>query len=356
MGSDIETQQSKLSTRRAVLFAVLALPVLVLLLYLAFRKVEPRDLLSVVSQTDWLVVAAAMGVGLLSHLIRARRWQLLLNTLERPTTLFSAFYAVMVGYFFNLLLPRAGEAVRCVVVSRRSHVKLEKSLGTVVTERLADVFVMLLLTLITVLFGLSTFGTFLRDEVFSPFWARTSRGQFLAIAIALLAVAGVALALYWLVRSGILPPRLRARVRRFFRGLAQGIDSLRRMNTKWQFLAFTVALWGAYWLMTYLVCLALPATRSLTFSVSLTLLVVGTFGMFVPVQGGIGSFHLIVTLWLMALGFSRTEGLAYATLSHGCQTVLLIVVPAALEAYRLIAKLARRGQTKERKSDGKGKE
>ena len=339
-------QQQK-RRRRSVILGILALPVLVVLVYLAFRKVEPQELLSIVSQANWSLVAVAMLVGILSHLIRARRWQLLLNTLERPTTLFSAFYAVMVGYFFNLLLPRAGEAVRCVVVSRRSQVKLEKSLGTMVTERLADVFVMLLLTLITVLFSLTTFGAFLWDDVLQPFFGRKLGAHPLTVCLAIAALVGAVLLIYWMMHSRVLGLRLRA----------QGMDSLRRMEAKWEFLGWTVALWVAYWLMTYLVCLALPATEGLGLQVSLTLLVVGTFGMFVPVQGGIGSFHLVITLWLMALGLPRAEGLAYATLSHGCQTVLLIVVPAVLEIYRIIAKVRRNAKPQGGiVEDGEGKE
>lgn len=321
--------------RRTIAFALLAIPVLVVLLYLAFRKVGFDDLLSAVSQANWIVVAAAMWVGIMSHLIRARRWQLLLNTLEHPTTLFHSFYAVMVGYFFNLLLPRAGEAVRCVVVSRYANVKLEKALGTVITERLADLFVTLLLTLATVLFSLSTFGEFLWGEILAPFLGNSLQKRIFTLGIALLAIAAVGWCVYRIARSHIMAPRLRVRMRRFIRGLGQGITSLRKLRAKWEFLGWTVLLWGCYWLMTYLACLALPATRSLSLSVSLTLLVVGTFGMFVPVQGGVGSFHLIVMLWLTALGLDRTDGLAYATLSHGCQTVLLVVVPAVLELYRL---------------------
>lgn len=342
--------------RRTVVFGALALPVLAGLVYLAFRRVELGELTLIVAQANWAIVGCAMCVGLLSHLVRARRWQLLLNTLERPTTFFSALYAVMVGYFFNLLLPRAGEAVRCVVVSKQSRVKLEKSLGTMVTERLADVLVMLLLTAFTVLFSLSTFGAFLWGRVLRPFFAGTSARHFLLLLLFVTALVGLAVLAYLSVRSRLLGARTRVKIRRFFRGIARGMSSLRRMEGKWEFLGWTAALWGAYWLMTHLVCLALPATAGLGPWVSLTLLVVGTFGMFVPVQGGVGAYHLIVTLWLMALGLPRAEGLAYATLSHGCQTVLLIVVPAVFEVYRALASLRRGLKARKEGFGGEGQE
>lgn len=344
---DGQARRAPRRVRRVVLLGLVGLLVLAALVYFAFRKVELQELQALVRRADATLVLTAMGVGLLSHLIRARRWQLLLNTLDRPTNLFSAFYAVMLGYFCNLLLPRVGEAVRCAVVSKQSGVKLEKSLGTMVTERLADVFVMLLLTIVTVLLSLSTFGAFLKDEVIFPFFRGVSRGRVLVVGGVIVAlVVLVVILLRVALRGRLVGRRARVRMRRFLRGIAQGINSIRRMDRKWEFIGWTVGLWVAYWLMTYIVCLALPATRDLGVWVSLTLLVVGTFGMFVPVQGGIGSFHLIVTLWLMAQGLPRAEGLAYATLSHGCQTALLIVVPAMLEIYRLAVMLRRRASHK----------
>ena len=46
----------------------------------------------------------------------------------------------MIGYFANLAIPRMGEFTRCGVVSKYEHVPFPKLLGTVVAERVIDMF------------------------------------------------------------------------------------------------------------------------------------------------------------------------------------------------------------------------
>lgn len=58
----------------------------------------------------------------------------------------------------------------------------------------------------------------------------------------------------------------------------------------------------------------------------LFILVIGGLGMSAPVQGGIGAFHFIVSRGLMLYGISETEGIVYATIVHGYQTILVIAL------------------------------
>ena len=64
----------------------------------------------------WILLS--MIAGLASHLSRTIRWQMLIETIEKKTKLSNTFFAVMVGYFANLLIPRMGEISRCGVLSR----------------------------------------------------------------------------------------------------------------------------------------------------------------------------------------------------------------------------------------------
>jgi glycosyltransferase 2 family protein len=58
----------------------------------------------------------------------------------------------------------------------------------------------------------------------------------------------------------------------------------------------------------------------------LFILVVGGLGMSAPVQGGIGAYHYIVSQGLQLFGISSTDGIAYATLVHTTQTLLVVVL------------------------------
>lgn len=322
--------------RHPAVRAVLLLPLALGLLYVAFRGVDLQSIWLAVGDANWWWVALAMVVGLLSHMARAARWNVLLETLGRRVALRETFYAVMVGYFSNLLFPRAGEVVRCAQISRAQGVRFDSAVGTVIVERISDVLVFFLLTLVALIVSLRRFAPFLWDRVVHPFLQAFSFSDMRMpayITIGLLLAGGV---FYILLRRNVFGRRLRVRLRRIRRGLVDGMRTILTMPQKGRFLLLTLLMWGCYWLMTYLICFALPVTAHLGLVSSLILLVVGTFGMLIPVQGGFGSFHIAIALWLQVEGLTYAQGLAYATLSHSAQTANLLIIPAILFLIRSV--------------------
>jgi hypothetical protein len=63
------------------------------------------------------------------------------------------------------------------------------------------------------------------------------------------------------------------------------------------------------------------------------LLVVGSFGMAAPVQGGFGAFHIMTATALGIYGISWEDGLVYAIISHESQTMLVLVLGVVFMAY-----------------------
>ena len=62
---------------------------------------------------------------------------------------------------------------------------------------------------------------------------------------------------------------------------------------------------------------------------ALFLMVVGSFGWVIPVQGGIGAYHLIISLALLSVyGVSQTTGVIFATISHGSQSITMLLFGA----------------------------
>jgi hypothetical protein len=84
-------------------------------------------------------------------------------------------------------------------------------------------------------------------------------------------------------------------------------------------------IWLLYFFGVYTCFFALPATSHLGFGASLLLLVAAGLGMSAPVQGGIGAYHLLVSQGLMLFGVSQQDGLAFATLLHTLQLILIVV-------------------------------
>ncbi len=343
---------AKLQTllKQPLVKVLIVLPFSVVLLYLAFRDVEIESFLAAFHDVNWAWIVVAVLISTASFFVRAVRWQQLMNAECRSVSFFEAFYALLFGYFVNLLIPRAGEVGRCTLVANRTSLPLTTALGTVVTERLIDLLSSVVVTLLAVIVSFDRFGRFLWNRVLQPFFLTFSATRiYISAAIIIALILAIFLFLY-LLRAGRFGQRILNWWNDKKKGLQTGMKSILKLRAKWLFLFYTFLLWGCYWLMAYTISFALPATAHLGAAASLAILVVGTFGMIIPAQGGMGSFHLAVVLWLAVEGVARPDALAYATLSHEGQVLLYIVLLALCYLLTFVVK--------QRKSNthGQGKE
>ncbi|MFD1467918.1 lysylphosphatidylglycerol synthase transmembrane domain-containing protein [Hymenobacter caeli] len=274
----------------------------------------------------WLGLTMALSV--LGYMSRAYRWQMQLTASRHPTAYWEVYHAMMVGYLANLVLPRMGEVIRCSVLRRTSRVPVEVSLGTVVTERVIDVLVLLGLLAATLLLDFHTFWAFVTDKVLGGRFDALARNR-----TPLLWAAGIGLLLLALAAGALVRnlERLRqhqlfARVAVFVKGLLAGVFSIRRLEHKGVFLAHTAFTWGVYFLMDYLAFFCFPETAGLGLRAGLAVLTFGAFGMAAPVAGGIGPFHVLVQSTLVAYGVGLEAGIAYALVVHGAQTLLVVLL------------------------------
>src|SRR5690606_25756875 len=100
------------------------------------------------------------------------------------------------------------------------------------------------------------------------------------------------------------------------RRLVKGLTSIRLIRKPGWFLFHTALIWLMYYLMSYTCFQALPSTSGLGLRAGLFVLVAGAIGMSAPVQGGIGTYHILVSTGLVLYGISSDHGLAFATLMH----------------------------------------
>jgi hypothetical protein len=76
--------------------------------------------------------------------------------------------------------------------------------------------------------------------------------------------------------------------------------------------------------MSYSCFYCFDATSDLGFVAALAVMVFGGFGWAAPVQGGIGTFDIIVTQTLVVFGIGANDALAYAILSHATQMFAML--------------------------------
>ena len=294
----------------------------ILLLWVSFREVEWAEFRAQVKACRWEFILLSMAAGSFAFWLRAIRWRQLLLPLDPSVSRLTAFNGVNIGNISNFIFPRIGEFIRCGVITRRSKITYDKVLGTVVLERGWELLVMLLLLAVVVVGGINRFGGFFVEQIWTPLASRLSFSLWWIVV--LLALAGLAgLWAIWRYRD---TNTLCSKVWGIFRGLGQGFSSCLRMDRKWLFFAYTAFIWVMYWLMAASIMWAAPFLDGLDLIDALFLSLVGGLGFAVPVPGGIGAFHFIISLALSAVyGIPMEMGIIYATLSHTSQAITQIL-------------------------------
>ena len=74
----------------------------------------------------------------------------------------------MIGYLSNFALPRLGEVTRCVMLGNREKIPVDSLIGTVIVERVIDLFMLLLIMVILLFSWMEKFGAFFSQQVFDP--------------------------------------------------------------------------------------------------------------------------------------------------------------------------------------------
>jgi uncharacterized protein (TIRG00374 family) len=305
---------------------LLLLAIAFALLALAFRGVDLKSILADLSEVNYFWVAMSVLASLVAFVSRAYRWNMLIEPLGYNPKLKNTTYALMVGYFANLAIPRIGEVTRCGSLSKAEKVPFEGLLGTVIVERAIDVICLLLLILLTAVLEFNRLGNFLMENVVTPIQDKAqsylySYLFFIIAFVALLAFATV----FFVMRSRKKENGAMTKVLNLINGVVAGLRSVGKLKRPGAFVFHTVLIWFMYYVMAYVCFFALPATSNLTMTAGLFVLVVGGMGMTAPVQGGIGTYHLLVSQGLILYGLTKEHGLAFATLMHTSQTLVVIL-------------------------------
>jgi glycosyltransferase 2 family protein len=252
---------------------------------------------------------------LVSHVIRAERWKVILVPTGNRITLRDSFLSVMVGYLINLVVPRGGEISRCFNLYKLDKTPAEVSFGTVVVERIIDVLCLLLIIVISFVVEWSRLQAFIATLNFSTPGSFVS--PWLIIAGVVIVAAG-AVFFYFLSKN--------EKVKKLIIGFKEGLLAVFRMDRKPLFIFYTVTIWVLYFLMSYCVIKAFPETSSLGFSAVLTLFAIGALAMAAPLPGGAGSYHTLVPMGLVMLySLPMAEAIAFVFIFHAWQTIIVIV-------------------------------
>ena len=315
---------------------VLSVALAAVLLWYSFKGVDWKDFFSQISHCHWGYVLLSMLAGALAFIIRGLRWRRILEPLDPSTRTLPCINGINISNVANMVIPYAGELVRCGVITHHSRrdpetgrpkASYDRVLGTAILERGWDVLSVIILLVVLLVFKWQQFGDFLVERIFAPLGeGLRGRTGWIILTVFALLVAGVVSV--FLLRNRI---RLCRRICDVCRHFVQGFVSCFRMKDKGLFFLFTALIWLMYWLQMVLIKEALPTVSDLGFSDCLFLMLVGSFATCLPVPGGFGAYHYIISTALLVIyGFPQASvGIVFATLAHESQALTMLITGAA---------------------------
>jgi uncharacterized protein (TIRG00374 family) len=312
------------STLKKILNFSIFFALAALLLYFAFRKVDFSEIVKRLSEANYFWVALSLIVATLANLFRALRWRLLMEPLGINPSVKNVFGAVMIGYLANFAFPRMGEITKCGVLKKTDNASFESLIGTVLIERASDMIMLLFCVILVFFIKIDIFGEFLIHKIFQPLIFKSSGFSYLSLIVIIFILVFIYLLLH-LTRKNVFGHKVKSRVKSIYYGIIDGLKSVVRMKKRGLFVLYSFLVWGSYLLMTWLLLLSTEPTSGLSIIEGLFIMVVGSFGMVAPVQGGFGAFHIMTKMGLSLFGISAEDGLAFATIAHESQTIYYIV-------------------------------
>ena len=295
----------------------------IILLYFAFRGIDLNDLALKIREADYRWVALSLLCATLALVLRTYRWKLLIEPLDEHPKKINIFHAINVGYLANFLFPRIGEITRCGILNRTDRVPVDRLFGTVVVERVIDLLTSALLLCLILILRFDLASGFLADYLVQPLLKTMEKGWLFAIvAFAVLSLCVIIM----IFRKQLMQIGAMRKLKDILTGIVNGMKSIKQLRNIKLFIALSLLIFGMYLFQTYFMFFALENTSSLSLGDALFILVLSAIAIILPVQGGIGAYHWIVSMGLTILGIAYDDGLAYATISHSATSVLFILL------------------------------
>ena len=294
------------------LFLIIASLLAVFFVVLTVKQIDFGRVQTALKEANYFWILASMAISIFSYWLRAARWNLLLYPMGYDTKTSSGFWAIAFAYFMNLTIPRSGEVARATSMYKMEKVPFEKSFGTIVLERVIDLFFLGLFFGLTLVFNYDTLTQFIELGNKAKKNSPNQEPSYLKFYIigGVLIVATILLLAFW---KKIKQSKLYAKIINFLQGLWEGILSISKLQKRGLFVFYSFAIWISYFLMTYLVFFAFPDTSHFGIPEGFFLLIAGSLGMILPVSGGLAYPYIMSMAFsaiYLATGGEEHEGRA----------------------------------------------
>lgn len=294
--------------RGRVVKLALGLAISAVFLYATLRAVPFAGVVAALASARPEWIAASLGFVALAYALKIYRWVTMLRSLGSTVTVGEAATPFLGGVAFNNVLPfRAGDVIRVVAFQRFTGIPASGQIGTLVLERLLDLFVLMAFLFATV--------NYLDEAVLDEALLAGLKLAALAVAAGILifiaAPGTIRIAVRW--AEGRVP-KLRPAGEALLR-LSGAVATLSRPLFIVRVTALSILAWLAEGGAFYAVGRALGVAPSV--EAALLALSVGTLSTIIPSSPGyVGTFHYFTARTLAGFGAGQVGATAYAILIH----------------------------------------
>lgn len=281
---------------------------------------------SKVSQTlrngmDWNWMLISLIFGITAQVFRGLRWKQTLEPLDEHPRMVDCIHAIFMSYASSLVIPRSGEVIRCGILKKYDGTSFSKSLGTVLTERVIDSILILLICLIVFLLQLQTFTNFFAEtgtNFVSWLNTFTTTGWIVTICCLILTIIFVYILLKRVTGE--------SKIKQIISDLKDGIFSLKDVDNKGLFTFYTLAIWVSYFLHFHIAFFSFEYTANLSLMTALVAFIIGSIAVVVPTPNGMGPWHFAVKTILVLYGVAATDAEMFVMIVWAVQTALMPVL------------------------------
>jgi len=315
---------------KRILQLTVAFVLMVVFLWLFLRSSNLSDVWRILESTNPWWLATGLIVNWFALVFRTLRWRLILDA-DDPPPFYDTFFANTCGYMLSTILPiRAGDVARPALLSRRTRVRFSAALGTVLTERILDLYSLLLLY---VYFAVVHWNDYAGSTSF--FIIKSGAvGAAVVLGILSIFIVGLFFARNSIRRAHeflgrILPQRFRAAWLNFFDSFVESLSIVQRPSVLIRVLLCTAGVWFTLTAQFWIVTIAMH--HPLPFDASFFVTGITTLGLAIPTPGGVGGFHKACQLVLTHFyDFGIDASVAVAIVFHVVGTLPVLVTGLVL--------------------------
>ena len=289
---------------------ILPISIGVLLVIYSFSKISINQILFYLQKSNPYWILLGIFFGTLSHISRSYRWNYLLNPLGYKITFLNSFFAVFSAYIINLTIPRAGDVARATIISKYENIPFDKTLGTVIAERIADLICA---------FTIICLAIFLKKE----FIINLITQKFNSMSMFSL-VLGLIIIISLIIGINYIFPSLLIKIKVFLKGIFEGVLAITKMKHRWAFVFHTIFIWIMYLLMFYVTSLSMEEISNISFAPILIGFILGMFSIGAT-NGGIGTYPEAIVIAFSLFSIAEDPSRAFGWIMWSSQTLMIII-------------------------------